>query len=192
LAIVVTGPVYRFVHQGDEGGFLYAYLACFDGIAIGCCTALLTKRIALQSRTRMVLQLLAVAAMTFVYLYRPIAQSNVMGVTAMAMGTAVLLLAAHNRPAELLLQRPRGSVVFGWFGRVSYELYLFHLIVLGTLRAMFPPTGVVGDEKLVLLAGFLLFSAGLSVSISRLYAEPLNRNIRRYLVARHSRQLIDA
>jgi peptidoglycan/LPS O-acetylase OafA/YrhL len=191
-ALVVIGPLYRFAYQGDEGGVLYAYFACFDGIAIGCCMALFAKRIAVHGRTRTLLQFFTVAAMSFVYLYWPIGQSNVIGVTAMALGTAVLLLAAHHCPAEPVFQRRHVSAVFAWFGRLSYELYLFHLIVLGMLRTMFPPTGVIGDEKLVLLAGFLLFSAGLSVSISRLYAEPLNRNIRRHLVAKHSRQLIDA
>jgi peptidoglycan/LPS O-acetylase OafA/YrhL len=185
-ALIVIGPIYRFVHQGDEGGFLYAYFACFDGIAVGCCTALLVKRITLQGRARMLLQWLAVAVMMFVYLYRPIGQSNVMGVTAMALGTAILLLTAQSCPAGPPVQRSRVFAVFQWVGSLSYELYLFHLIVLGMLRTMFPPTNVAGDERLLLLAGFLLLSAGLSVLIARLYAEPLNRNIRQRLVTRLS------
>jgi peptidoglycan/LPS O-acetylase OafA/YrhL len=188
-ALIAIGPVYRFVNQGDEGGFLYAYFACFDGIAVGCCAALLAKRITLQGSARTLLQWLAVAAMTVVYLYRPIGQSNVMGVTAMALGTAILLLAAHKRPAGPISQRSRVIAVFRWFGRLSYELYLFHLIVLGLLRTMFPPASVAGDEKLVLLAGFLLLSAALSVLIARFYSEPLNRNIRRWMAARSSRDV---
>ncbi|MGU7781027.1 acyltransferase family protein [Burkholderia sp. PU8-34] len=185
-ALIVVGPIYRFGHQGDEGGFLYAYFACFDAIAIGCCTALLAKRIAWRDRTRTMLPLLAVAAMTFVYLYRPIADSNVLGVTAMALGTAVLLLAAHDRPDEPPFRRARVSAVFEWFGRLSYELYLFHLIVLGLLRTIFPRPEVAGDEKLALLAGYLLLSAGLSAAIARRYAEPLNRSVRQWLVPRLS------
>jgi peptidoglycan/LPS O-acetylase OafA/YrhL len=181
--LVVIGPVYRFFNQGDEGGFLYAYFACFDGIAIGCCAALLAKRIVIKGQARALLQLLAVAVMTFVYLYRPIGQSNVLGVTAMALGTAGLLLAVHSRPEGPVSQGPRKFAVVGWFGRRSYELYLFHLVVLGMLRTIFPPSSVAGDEKLILLVSFLLFSAALSASIARLYAEPLNRNIRRRLAA---------
>lgn len=45
----------------------------------------------------------------------------------------------------------------------------------------FPPSGVAGDDKLILLPSFLLLSERLGVSISRLYSAPLNRNIRRYL-----------
>ncbi|RQS74544.1 acyltransferase [Burkholderia sp. Bp8963] len=181
-AIIVVGPVYRFAHQGDEGGFLYAYFACFDAIATGCFTALLAERIAWRGRSRTLLQWLAATAMTFVYLYRPIADGNVLGVTAMAIGTAVLLLAAADRPAESGFRRARVPAVFGWLGRLSYELYLFHLIVLGLLRTIFPPSSVTGDVKLALLASYLLLSAGLSLSIARLYSEPLNRSIRQRLV----------
>ncbi|MBN3806350.1 acyltransferase [Paraburkholderia sp. Ac-20336] len=186
LAIILGGPVYRSFHQGDEGGYLYAYFACFDAIAIGCCTALLARRIVWRGRTRTVLPWLAAAAMTFVYLSQPIRDGNVLGVTAMALGTAVLLLAAHDREDGLPIRCARVSAACEWFGRLSYELYLFHLIVLGLLRTIFPPSQVTGDAKLMLLTGYLLLAAWLGASIQRLYAEPLNRRIRQRLVARRS------
>ncbi|MBN3819298.1 acyltransferase, partial [Paraburkholderia sp. Se-20369] len=83
--VIAIGPVYRFTHAGDEGGFLYAYLACFDGIAIGCCTALLADRPGWRTLARPAVQCLAVAAMAVLYVAWPIAQSHVAGVTAMAL-----------------------------------------------------------------------------------------------------------
>jgi peptidoglycan/LPS O-acetylase OafA/YrhL len=177
-AIIVVGPVYRFFHQGSEGGLLYAYFACFDGIAIGCCSAVLAKRIPVRGVWGMIAQGLAVAGMAFLYLCGPIGQTAVAGVTAMAMGTAVLLLGAHHRADGPV---PGDTWVLGWFGRLSYELYLFHLIVLGAIRTLFPPAAVVGDEKLALLAMFFALSAILAAGISRFFAEPLNRGIRRRL-----------
>lgn len=184
IVIIIVGPLYRAAHQGDEGGFLYGYLACFDGIAIGCCTALLARRIPMRGLAATILQALTVAAMTFLYLYRPIGQTNVLGVTAIALGTAVLLLGAHYRPSGSVLGHSRVLAGLRWFGRLSYELYLFHLIVLGGLRTMFPPGVVVGDEKLALLTAFFLLSAALGVAVARLYAEPLNRGIRRSMAGR--------
>jgi peptidoglycan/LPS O-acetylase OafA/YrhL len=181
--IIIVGPLYRFAHQGDEGGFLYDYFACFDGIAIGCCTALLAKRIPMRGFVATILQACTVAAMAFLYLHRPIGQTNVLGVTAMALGTAMLLLGAHYRPSGAVLDHSRVLAGLGWFGRLSYELYLFHLVVLGAMRTIFQPR-VVGDEKLLLLAAFFVLSAGLSVGVARLYAEPLNRSIRRSLARR--------
>ncbi|HIC7210165.1 acyltransferase family protein [Burkholderia stabilis] len=176
LVIAAIGPVYRFTHPGDEGGFLYAYFACFDGIAIGCCTALLAERARWQALAAAPVQWLAAAAMTALYLAWPIAESHVAGVSAMALGTAVLLIGAH---AERARAHGRLLAPLRWSGRLSYELYLFHLIVLGALRTFWPPSGTHGDAKLGLLVAYLALSAGLSAAIARGYATPLDRFIKR-------------
>lgn len=190
LACIVAGPAYRFFHQGDEGGYLYAYFACFDAIAMGCCAALLARRVRWRGRARSMATWLTAAGMAFVYLTWPIRESNVFGITAMAFGTAVLLLAAHERPDGSTIQRVRTSAAFEELGRLSYELYLFHLIVLGLLRTIFPPSGVAGNEKLVLLVGYLLLSACLAVSIAQFYAGPSNRIVRKWL--RQTRSQIES
>jgi peptidoglycan/LPS O-acetylase OafA/YrhL len=178
---VIAGPAWRVTHQGDEGGWLYAYLACFDGIAIGCCAALLARRHALRRRITASIQVTIVLGMAFFYLHAPIAETNVYGVSLMALGTAILLLGVHGNPTGPLLERSRILIIFSWAGRLSYELYLFHLIVLGTLRLIWPPRTITGDTKLVLLVAFLIFSASLAVAIAELYSEPLNRRLRRAL-----------
>lgn len=178
--VAVVGPLYRFTHQGDEGGFLYAYFACFDGVAIGCSAAVLAKRFALRARLACVLQIIAVAAMAFVYLNGPIAETNIFGVTATALGTAVLLMTIVTADPKTSPQRDSARRGFGleWFGRHSYELYLFHLIVLGALRTLWPSRAVAGDEKLLLLLAFFVLSALLSAGIARFFSEPLNGRIR--------------
>ncbi|MDR5665747.1 acyltransferase [Burkholderia cenocepacia] len=176
LLIAAIGPVYRYTHPGDEGGFLYAYFACFDGIAIGCCTALLAERARWQLLAAAPVQWLVATLMTALYLAWPIAQSHVFGVSAMALGTAVLLIGAHaeHAPAHGRLLAP-----LRWSGRLSYELYLFHLIVLGALRTFWPPSVTHGDGKLALLVAYLALSAALSAVIARGYATPLDRFIKR-------------
>ncbi|MET3212889.1 UNVERIFIED_ORG: peptidoglycan/LPS O-acetylase OafA/YrhL [Burkholderia territorii] len=170
------GPAYRYTHSGDEGGFLYAYFACFDGIAIGCCTALLAERTRWQVLAAAPVQWLVATAMTVFYLAWPIAESHVLGVSAMALGTAVLLIGAHaeHAPAHGRLLAP-----LRWSGRLSYELYLFHLIVLGALRTFWPPSATHGDDKLALLVAYLALSAALIAVIARGYAAPLDRFIKR-------------
>jgi len=177
--IIIAGPLYRAVHQGDEGGFLYGYLACFDGIAIGCCAAVLVRILPTGWLSGPVPQSLAIVLMAFVYLYGPIGTTNVWGVTAMGIGTAVVLIGAYHRSVHD--QPAAGTAVLRWFGRQSYELYLFHLVVLGALRTIFIPQTVAGPEKLLLLFVFLLFSAAFSQGIARFYAEPLNDLLRRRL-----------
>ncbi|MBN3565577.1 acyltransferase family protein [Burkholderia cenocepacia] len=188
LLIAAIGPVYRYTHPGDEGGFLYAYFACFDGIAIGCCTALLAERARWQMLAAAPVQWLVAALMTALYLAWPIAQSHVFGVSAMALGTAVLLIGAHaeHAPAHGRLLAP-----LRWSGRLSYELYLFHLIVLGALRTFWPPSSTQGDGKLALLVAYLALSAALSAVIARGYATPLDRFIKR-IASRPAARMTDS
>lgn len=191
LMCIVVGPVYRFFHQGGEGGYLYAYFACFDAIAIGCCVALLAKHFVWRGRSRRVFTWATAAGMTFVYLAWPIRESNVLGVTAIAFGTAVLLLASDDRAERAAIRRSRAEAVLQTLGKLSYEIYLFHLIVLGLLRTVFPPLHVTGDEKLMLLAGYMLLSALLGASIARSYAEPSRRIVRRWLTPSGSQSAIE-
>jgi peptidoglycan/LPS O-acetylase OafA/YrhL len=177
--IIVVGPLYRAAHQGNEGGFLYSYFACFDGIAIGCCTALLAGKRPLPLLAKGPVQILALAIMAFLYLSYPIGETNTLGVTVMAFGTAVLLIGAHRSHSDVS-QRWAGAGL-RWFGRHSYELYLFHLLVLGAMRSIFVPLSVGGAEKMLLLFAFLLLSVALSQIIARFYAEPLNVFLRRLL-----------
>ncbi|MCA8022346.1 acyltransferase family protein [Burkholderia metallica] len=188
LLIAAIGPVYRFTHTGDEGGFLYAYFACFDGIAIGCCTALLAERARWQVFAAAPVQWLTGIVMAGLYLAWPIAQSHVPGVTAMALGTAVLLIGAH---AEREPAHGRALAPLRWSGRLSYELYLFHLIVLGALRTFWPPSATQGDTKLLLLIAYLALSAILSAVIARGYATPLDRFIKR-LASRPAARVADS
>lgn len=176
--VIVAGPLYRFANQGDEGSYLYAYLASFDGIAIGCCTSLLAQRVALRGPAARIWQGVVAIMMAALYLWRPIGQTNVLGVTGMAFGTAVLLLGAAGQPAGEVRRGVSPLAPLGWFGRLSYELYLFHLLVLGIMRTAIPPRAVAGDVKLLLLVAFLALSAGVAALVSRFYAEPLNHRIR--------------
>ena len=191
LLCIVAGPVYRSFHHGDEGGYLYAYFACFDAIAIGCCAALLARRVVWRGRAQTVFTWLTAAGMVLIYLSWPIGESNVFGVTAIAFGTAVLLLPTH-RPDGVSIRPARVFAVIEALGKRSYELYLFHLIVLGSLRTIYPPSSITGDEKLALLVGYLLLSACLGAIIARSYAEPSNRIIRKWLKQRTAHRKANA
>jgi len=183
---IVLGPIWRGLHPDDEAQFLYAYIASFDGIAIGCCTALLASHTALHGTWVAFAGVLVALAMAVLYFVGPISTTGVYGVTLMALGTGFLLLLADHSPASILQVRTRSVAALAWFGRLSYELYLFHLIGLGLIRSAFPYEAVVGNEKLVLLVVYLTCSAGLAALVGRAYSEPLNRAMRSSLRVRHA------
>ncbi|WP_313458021.1 acyltransferase [Achromobacter sp.] len=178
---IVAGPLYRLAHQGDEAGFLYAYLACFDSIAIGCCAAVLAERGFFSWMKNFWMQVTVVLMMTLLYLICPIAESNVLGVTVMAASTALLLLGSSQNSVS------PGSVsgrTLAACGRVSYEIYLFHLIVLGLMRTALPPHLASSEEKVELMVVYFILSAMVGLGVSQLYTDPLNRVVRRWLQSR--------
>lgn len=102
----------------------------------------------------------------------------------MALGTAVLILGSISTdnatgnalPKQGISQMIRQSI--SKLGRYSYELYLFHLIVLGLIKVIAPPASVHANEKLVLLLVFLVGTLLLGFIIARFYSNPINRWIR--------------
>lgn len=176
--LIVAGPLYRLANQGDGEAWLYGYLACFDAIAIGCCAAVLARRQAWPAARRPGVRRLAGLGMAALYLAWPISQSNVLGVSAMALGTALLLL---GRPAIVPSSPGLARRLLGRCGRDCYEIYLLHLLVLGLLRTWLPPAQYVGDARLGLLLASVVGACLLGALVSRAYSTPLNRGLRQSL-----------
>jgi peptidoglycan/LPS O-acetylase OafA/YrhL len=99
----------------------------------------------------------------------------VYGVTLMEFGAATLLVVDSSAA-----QAGKAAVLspVRFCGRLSYELYLFHLVILGGIRTLWPPGMTAGDGKLSLLAVYLALSAIVAGLIGRFYAGPLNRLLR--------------
>ena len=141
---------------------------------MGCCAAVLARRGRFAVLGRPAVRAIIGAAMAGLYLAWPIGQSNVLGTTAMAFGTALLLLGgatasrAHARPLRALAA----------CGRLSYEIYLFHLVVLGLIRGWAPPALASGDARVALLAVYLAASCAAGWLVARWWSEPANAALR--------------
>ncbi len=174
---IVVGPIWRATHQGSEYTELNSYLSCFDGIAFGCCAAVLGKHARLPGWSTTPISGVVALGMTWFYLSAPIRETGIYGVTLMALGTAVLLVVVAHGGSRSVTRR---KVVepLRRCGRLSYELYLFHLIVLGSLRTVWLPDATAGNAKILLLAAYLILSVAVAVLVSRYYSEPFNRRLR--------------
>jgi peptidoglycan/LPS O-acetylase OafA/YrhL len=175
---IIAGPIYRSIHRDDELYFMYGYLACFDAIAFGCLAALVTRKLNIGKFAGRLIRLAAGTALAVFYL-AGIDGHEAFGFTAMALCTAVFLLGASGAPEKNKIRLP--TRILCWFGRHSYELYLFHIIVLAAMRDIVPKEALSNMLKLPFLALFVLLSAAVACAVSRLYAEPLNRRLRLYL-----------
>lgn len=181
-AAIIAGPAYRSQHPDNEIYFMYGYLACFDAIAIGCLTALLAQREVPNARQGRALRIAGGVALAALYL-RGIDGHQIFGFTLVALASAVFLLgsAAEAATAE---RAPRRSVL-RWFGRHSYEIYLFHIIVLAGMRNLVEDKAHLSyGARLPWLLLFLCLTALTAAVVARYVSEPANAALRRTRRAR--------
>jgi peptidoglycan/LPS O-acetylase OafA/YrhL len=182
-ALIAIGPWYRAQHLESELYFMYGYWACFDAIALGVAAAILAPHIRLSGTARVLLQWLAGALLLFSFLMG-IGGHEVFGFSQVALACAALLVLkpVAAQPGICLASWPGRAL--RWLGRHSYELYLFHCIVLGLLREALPRSAVAPEAKLGLLLAFLLASCLLAALVARHIGTPANRYLRRRLARR--------
>ncbi|MEG1115983.1 MAG: acyltransferase family protein, partial [Janthinobacterium sp.] len=169
-------PVYRSLHADNEIYFMYGYAACFDAIAIGCLTALLVRnlKLRLSARGARLLRLLSGLALAALYV-RGIGGHAVFGFTWIALASAAFIMGSVTAEAS----KPSRSSPLQWLGRHSYELYLFHIIVLAGMRNVVDKAGLGYAERLPWLALFLAATALAAALVARYVSDPANAALRR-------------
>lgn len=181
-AAVVIGPIYRYAHQDNELFFMYGYAACFDAIAIGCLTALLARRFRVDGIAARAWRIAGALTIMVVYV-RGIGDHEVFGFTLIALGSAAFLFgAAHEaRPGWT---GGRGFGALRWMGRHSYEIYLFHIIVLGLMRNVIDKAHLSYAARLPWFVLFIGLTAALAALVARYVAQPSNAALRRRFLRR--------
>lgn len=176
VVAIVVGPWYRSLHTGNEIYFMYGYFACFDAIAFGCLTALLARAVVLPPAAKRVLRVVAGAALAVIYL-RGIGGHEVFGFSMIALAVAAILLGAHGDVKAGWTTGRLGAPI-RWAGRHSYEIYLFHIIVLAAMRNVTTKAELSYAMRLPWLLVFLSTSAVVAMLVSRYVSEPANTALR--------------
>lgn len=120
-----------------------------------------------------------------VYFYSAIMQNLVMGVSFVALSTSILLIGTHH--IVLAPKQTRFNKIVCWFGKNSYELYLFHIIVLALMKEIYVPEDLSGYSVLLWMALFFAASSFLAGNIAKYYSQPMNKKIREFLLALRDR-----
>ena len=183
--LILGAPVYRAWHRGDELFYECGYLACFDAIAIGCLVALINRRVTLRPGMGRALRIVAALVLVVTY-FLGIEGHEVFGFSVIALSTGVLLIRAFDAPSNKSRSAPVRLMCL--MGRQSYEVYLFHGIVLAVLRNVVPKGTMPYVYKLPMFALFVIASVLLAGAVARYYAEPANALLRERLMARRTAQ----
>jgi peptidoglycan/LPS O-acetylase OafA/YrhL len=178
IAAIVGGPIYRSLHLDNEIYYLYAYPACFDAIAFGCLAALLYPTFKVSRSGATLIRFAAGVGLTLSY-FAGIDGHEVFGFTLVSLCSAALLINAFAGVPSAARYSP-GRIVC-WLGRHSYELYLFHIILLALIRDRIPKASLAPAYKLPLFIVFVALSALLAGMVARYFADPLNARLRTFL-----------
>ena len=181
LAVICYAPYFRSLHFGEESGaYLYHYFSSFDGIAIGCITALIVQKYSGVLLHKNLIIGIVAALMIALYFYAPIKEVSTWGISAFALLSAVLMFCFAQNP-QAQTQSFFGKIMV-WIGQRSYEMYLFHLIILGLFKVLYFPKETLPAEKLMLLPIYFILVFVLSWAIEKYYSTPLNRVIRQKFI----------
>ena len=177
LAVIAYAPYFRALHFGEESGaYLYHYFSSFDGIAIGCLTAIYAQHFKGTIYNQKMIVAVTVFLMTALYFYAPIKEVSTWGISVFALLAALLIFCFTQDPKVKPVSYTARSLV--WIGQRSYEMYLFHLIVLGLMKVVYFPKDTLAAEKLMLLPVYFIAVFILSWAIEKYYSTPLNLKIR--------------
>lgn len=180
LAAIVLGPVYRSVHRDNEIFFLYAYPACFDAIAFGCLAALLQAKFPIGRRVGNLIRWAGGIGLAIGY-FAGIDGHEIFGFSLIALCTVGLLSNAFDGATPGLGFIP--GRILCWFGRHSYELYLFHIVLLAGIRDLIPKATLPYALKLPLFLLYLAASGLIAGMAARYFADPVNARLRRGLAS---------
>ena len=177
LVVIAYAPYFRALHFGEESGaYLYHYFSSFDGIAIGCLTAMYAQHFKGAIYNQKMIVAVTAFLMTALYFYAPIKEVSTWGISVFALLTALLILCFTQDLKVKPISYTARSLV--WIGQRSYEMYLFHLIVLGLMKVVYFPKETLAAEKLMLLPVYFIAVFILSWAIEKYYSTPLNLKIR--------------
>jgi peptidoglycan/LPS O-acetylase OafA/YrhL len=180
---VIIGPFARTVLTQNSLWQDYGYLACMDGIALGCLAAIIVCKFRFNTSWLRAFQVGGAALCILIIAFRHTTwmlglPKLGLNVTVLELGTALMLIAMQLR-FEAGSSAPLAiNAVFRWFGRNSYEVYLTHMLVVWPLMRIFydlhqpinyAPLWFVAITALAGVLGFL---------VAKFYSEPLNRRLR--------------
>lgn len=185
-ALALVGPALLAIAYAWEGGRkIRDVFATFDQLAVGVLVACYadTLRHQLPPGALPVLRRAAMAAMAVLY-FATDPVTNPLWPALAAVVTGFYLVGAVPAPAHRSAPPLRGLESLG---TLSYEIYLFHMLVFWAMAPLGVLAGTTGYAGLLTLLLMILGIGGtclLGLAIARLYSEPCNQLIRRGRTAR--------
>lgn len=198
IAFVILGPFARTVLTQNELWKDYGYLACMDGIALGCLAAIVAGRFKFAGKANLALRLSGAAFCVLIVVFRGTAVRALglykpgLDVTVLELGTALLLIALQQRFEKYATPGHWCTSPLRWFGRNSYEVYLTHMLVIWPMVGIFYHTQQPLNTAALWFIAMTALAGVLGYGIARFYSEPVNRILRAKLLPARRAAVMEA
>lgn len=203
IGFVLLGPFAR-IHAQNELWADYGYLACMDGIALGCLAAMFAAQIRLNDKANLAFRISGAFLCLLITVFRGIAVRLAfykagLDVTVLEIGSALLLIALQQkaeRRVDNISDKPTGAsgldrireylqrstAFLRWFGRNSYEVYLTHMFAVWPIVGLFFHFHQSIQLSPLWFLGTVALAGGLGHMVAHCYSEPLNHKLRTRLL----------
>lgn len=185
LGFISIGPFARTMLTQNEYWADNGYLSCMDGIAFGCLAAMISNKLTVARTAWM--QIVGTALCLLVVYFRHVTGSlglykTGLNVTVLELGTALLVIAAHQRLIAGKARTHWWSSPIRWFGRNSYEIYLSHMLIVLPFTLLYTEMSKPIETAVLWFIAIIAICSALGYTVMRYYSEPLNRMLRARLM----------
>lgn len=191
LLLVIVAPLFRSVWMIDNELGDRNNLACMDGIALGCISAIAARRKTFTPGMLRTMQIAGWFLCGAVFLLRrSLYVSGIskygLNVTLLSVGVSLLLVCWYMQHRN---GNYRTSPLFSWlgyYGRNCYEIYLTHMFVVIGAVALFEYAGLDNEWIWILYISTVALSGLAGGLIAGHFTGPANRYLRNmYFCNRH-------
>lgn len=185
---VIAGPFARTLTHNEIWAD-YGYLACMDGIALGCLAAIMAAKFRFGDKANLVMRISGAALCIFIVVFRHW-QARLglykagLDVTILELGTTLLVIAFQQRFEARAIAGHWLTSPLRWFGRNSYEVYLTHMLVIWPMVGIFYHTNQPLNSAPLWFVAATILSGLLGYAVARFYSEPVNKALRTKLLPR--------
>lgn len=180
FVFIILGPLARTVFSHNDIWSDHSYLSCMDGIAIGCLAALYFNQRQFQKKILIRYLYVGILLSMFVFLFRgqvfKLGLTSIgLNVTLLEVSIAFILIGLQYRNTQ---QPKYVTVIFQWFGKNSYEVYLTHMFSVMLIAVIYKSMPQYIWVTVTAYLTIIALSGLLGHFIANYYSKPMNTKLR--------------
>lgn len=184
LLLIIAGPCSRILSTNDIWADK-AYLSCMDGIVFGFLAAIIINKFTCTKVITKICFILGFALFILTFILRHVTYEsglcNVgLNVTLLELSIALLLIYLQKNILSYSFWQKRFSLIFRWYGKNSYEVYLMHMLIVTLFFNLISSDVLTSMPRIIFSIVIIILLSGLVGDFAaRFFSEPMNRVLRK-------------